>query len=303
MKKHSYRPAGSIVAQITPFENGRIDEASFRRLVEFQIKNGTAALLPCGTTGESATLSHDEHRRVVELSIQFAAGRVPVIAGTGSNSTAEALELTEHAAEAGADAALLICPYYNKPTQRGLIEHFVHIADRVDLPQILYNIPGRTGVNMLPETIVELAKHPRIVGVKEASGNIGQITQLMGLLSRASGAARDFSVVSGDDGLTYSIMALGGTGVISAAANLVPKPISRLVRAMRAGRITEARRIQFELLDLIDALFIETNPIPVKTACALLGLCRAEFRLPMCPMSPANLARLKKALRKSHVLR
>jgi len=289
---------------ITPFRSGRVDEESLRRVVEFQIKNGTDALLPCGTTGESATLSHAEHHRVVELTVQYAAGRVPVIAGTGSNSTDEALELTRHAADSGCDAALLICPYYNKPTQRGIIAHFTRIADAVDIPQILYNIPGRTGVNMLPETLASLADHPRIVGVKEASGNLSQITQLMSLLrAKKSTRASPFAVLSGEDALTFVILALGGTGVISATANVIPRQIANLVHAFEKGRADQSRNIQLDLIEIIDLMFVETNPIPAKTACALMGLCTLEFRLPLCELSPVNLGKLKAVLKKYHVIR
>ena len=304
MTKNNFKAAGSIVAMITPFKKGAVDEVALGKLIEFQIRSGTDALLPCGTTGESATLSHDEHRRVVELTQDRARGRVPVIAGTGSNSTVEALELTQHAAEVGCAAALLISPYYNKPTQRGLIEHFTYIADRVDIPQILYNIPGRTGVNILPETLAALAEHPRIVGVKEASGSIGQIAQLMSLLrGRPELRKKKFAVYSGDDQLTFSVMALGGVGVISASANIIPRQIAAIVHSFAAGRFEQSRKIQLQLLELLDALFIETNPIPVKTAASLMGLCELEFRLPLCEMTPANLARLKTVLKKYHVAR
>lgn len=304
MKRKKNIVAGSIVAMITPFRDGRVDEEAIGRIVEFQIRNGTDALLPCGTTGESATLSHDEHRQVVELTCRFARGRVPVIAGTGSNSTEEAVELTQHAAAVGCDAALLICPYYNKPTQTGLIRHFTRVADAVDIPQILYNIPGRTGVNMLPETIATLAEHPRIAGVKEASGNLAQVTQLMSYLQgKRSLRGKNFSVVSGEDALTYSILALGGTGVISAVANAIPRQIAAIVHAFAAGHMEKSRRTQLDLLEIIDVMFVETNPIPVKTACAIMGLCDLEFRLPLCELSSAHLARLKQVLRKYHVAR
>lgn len=303
MKQKKTVAAGSIVALITPFRDGRVDEESLERLIESQIRGGTDALLPCGTTGESATLTHDEHRLVVELACRFARGRVPVIAGTGSNSTEEAIELTRHAASVGCDGALLICPYYNKPTQNGLIRHFTRVADEVDIPQIMYNIPGRTGVNMTPETMAALAEHPRIVGVKEASGNVAQITQLMALLRKKSIRSDQFAVVSGEDSLTYSILALGGTGVISAVANIAPKQIAAIVHAFAAGRPDRSLARQLEMIELIDTMFIETNPIPVKTACALAGMCELEFRLPLCEMTAANLARLKTVLRKYHVIR
>jgi len=212
--------------------------------------------------------------------------------------------LTRHAADTGCAAALLICPYYNKPTQSGLIKHFTRVADEVDIPQVLYNIPGRTGVNMAPETIATLAEHPRIVGVKEASGNMAQIMQLMSLLrSRPALRKTNFSVVSGDDALTFSIMAAGGTGVISATANVVPKQIAAIVHHFAAGRFEQSRRTQLDLLELIDVMFIETNPIPAKTACALMGLCGPEFRLPLCEMSAPHLDKLKKVLKQYHVIR
>lgn len=302
---HTSRLAsGSIVALITPFRDGCIDEAALQRIIEFQIKSGTDAVLPCGTTGESATLSHDEHRQVLESTLRIVRGRVPVIAGTGSNSTAEAIELTRHAADIGCDAALLIAPYYNRPTQPGLLRHFSEIADHVDIPQIMYNIPGRTGVNILPETVAALAEHPRIIGIKEACGNISQITQLMSLLhTRPALHKKEFSVVSGDDSLIFSILALGGAGVISAAANAIPKQIAALVHEFKAGRIEKSRRIQLEMLDLIEILFAETNPIPVKTVCSMMGLCRPDLRLPLCPMSKGNLEKMKVLLRKHHVTR
>jgi 4-hydroxy-tetrahydrodipicolinate synthase len=282
---------GSIVALVTPFKDGRVDEARLRALVDFQVKNGTDAIVPCGTTGESPALSHDEHKRVVEIIVDAAAGRLPVIAGTGSNSTAEAIDLTLHAKKAGADGALLVCPYYNKPTQKGLIEHYRAIADRVDLPGIIYNIPGRTGVNMLPESILTLADHPNIVGVKEASGNVEQMTQLI------IGAGDRLSVVSGDDTLTLPLMAVGGKGVISVVANIVPKETSDLTRAALSGDWKRARELHWKLFPLSQAMFIETNPIPVKEALGMMGMIEPEFRLPLTRMSDANRERLRNALR------
>jgi 4-hydroxy-tetrahydrodipicolinate synthase len=281
---------GSIVALVTPFKDGRVDEARLRALVDFHVKNGTDAIVPCGTTGESPALSHDEHKRVVELVIQAASGRIAVIAGTGSNSTAEALDLTAHAKKAGADGALLVCPYYNKPTQQGLIEHYRTIADRVDLPGIIYNIPGRTAVNMLPESILALADHPNIVGVKEASGNLEQMTQLI------IGAGDRLSVISGDDTLTLPLMAVGGKGVISVVANIVPRETAELTHAALAGDWKRARELHLKLFPLCQAMFYETNPIPVKESMALLGMLEPEFRLPLCRMSDANRERLRKVL-------
>ena len=282
---------GSMVAVVTPFKDGRVDEAKVRELVEFHIKNGTDVLVPCGTTGESPTLSHDEHRRVIELAIQTANKRIPVVAGTGSNSTAEAIDLTRFAKNAGADGALVVLPYYNKPTQQGLIAHCRAIADAVELPLILYNIPGRTGINMLPETLAALADHPNIVGMKEATGNLEQMTQDIVL------CGAKLSFLSGDDTLTLPLMAVGGKGVISVVANIVPRDVADLTRAFLSGDWKRARELHLKLFPLCQAMFCETNPIPVKTAMALMGMINGELRLPLCPMSEANLSKLKAALR------
>jgi len=282
---------GSMVAVVTPFKDGRVDEVKVRELVEFHIKNGTDVLVPCGTTGESPTLSHDEHRRVIELTIQTANKRIPVVAGTGSNSTAEAIDLTRFAKNAGADGALVVLPYYNKPTQQGLIAHCRAIADAVELPLILYNIPGRTGINMLPETLAVLADHPNIVGMKEATGNLEQMTHDIVL------CGAKLSFLSGDDTLTLPLMAVGGKGVISVVANIVPRDVADLTRAFLSGDWKRAREIHLKLFPLCQAMFCETNPIPVKTAMALMGMINGELRLPLCPMSEANLSKLKAALR------
>jgi len=282
---------GSMVAVVTPFKDGRVDEVKVRELVEFHIKNGTDVLVPCGTTGESPTLSHDEHRRVIELAIQTANKRIPVVAGTGSNSTAEAIDLTHFAKNAGADGALVVLPYYNKPTQQGLIAHCRAIADAVELPLILYNIPGRTGINMLPETLAVLADHPNIVGMKEATGNLEQMTHDIVLC----GARLSF--LSGDDTLTLPLMAVGGKGVISVVANIVPRDVADLTRAFLSGDWKRARELHLKLFPLCQAMFCETNPIPVKTAMALMGMINGELRLPLCPMSEANLSKLKAAMR------
>lgn len=282
---------GSMVAVVTPFKDGRVDEAKVRELVEFHIKNGTDVLVPCGTTGESPTLSHDEHRRVIELTIQTANKRIPVVPGTGSNSTAEAIDLTRFAKNAGADGALVVLPYYNKPTQQGLIAHCRAIADAVELPLILYNIPGRTGINMLPETLAALADHPNIVGMKEATGNLEQMTQDIVL------CGAKLSFLSGDDTLTLPLMAVGGKGVISVVANIVPRDVADLTRAFLSGDWKRAREIHLKLFPLCQAMFCETNPIPVKTAMALMGMINGELRLPLCPMSEANLSKLKAAMR------
>ena len=282
---------GSMVALVTPFKDGRVDESTLRELVEFQIKNGTDVLVPCGTTGESPTLTHDEHRRIIELTVEAANGRIAVIAGTGSNSTTEAIDLTRYAKQAGADGALLVLPYYNKPTQAGLIAHCRAVADAADLPLILYNIPGRTGVNMLPETLAALADHPYIVGMKEATGNLEQMTQDIVL------CGDKLSFLSGDDTLTLPLLAVGGRGVISVVANIVPRDVSDLVRAFLSGDWKRAREIHLKLFPLCQAMFCETNPIPVKTAMALLGMVGGELRLPLWPISEMNLTKLKAAMR------
>jgi len=283
---------GSIVAIVTPFKNGKVDEKKLGELIDFQIKNGTSGIVPCGTTGESATLTFDEHERVIEIAIEQAKKRVPVIAGTGSNSTEEAIMLTKQAAKAGADASLQVSPYYNRPTQKGLYEHFKAIANSVDIPIILYNIAGRTGVNIEPETIAKLASDCKnIVAVKEASGSLDQMSRIKSLCPKS------FQLISGDDGLTLPVLSIGGIGIISVVANIVPKDVSDLVSAFEKGDIKKAQELHYKLLPLIKAAFIETNPIPVKTAMGLLGMCSADLRLPMCEMAPENLEKLKKALR------
>jgi 4-hydroxy-tetrahydrodipicolinate synthase len=282
---------GSLVAMVTPFRDGRVDEAKLRELVEFHVRSGTDGIVPCGTTGESPTLSHEEHKRVVEVVIQAAAGRIPVVAGTGSNCTAEAVDMTVHAARAGADGALLVSPYYNKPTQQGLYEHFRAVAQAApDLPMILYNIQGRTAVNIETETVARLAQVPNIVGVKEASGNLDQMSAVV----LAGGP--DFTVLSGDDSLTLPLMAVGGRGVISVVANFLPKETVELTHAALDGDFKRAREVHQRLFPVCRAMFMETNPIPVKEAMAMLGMIRAEWRLPMCPMTDANRDRLRKVL-------
>ncbi|MGH7382851.1 MAG: 4-hydroxy-tetrahydrodipicolinate synthase [Candidatus Methylomirabilales bacterium] len=282
---------GSIVAMVTPFRDGKVDEVKIRELVQFHVKNGTDAIVPCGTTGESPTLSHTEHKRVVEVTIEAAAGQIPVIAGTGSNSTAEAIDLTQHAKKAGADGVLMVCPYYNKPTQAGLVAHYTAVAAAVDIPIIMYNIPGRTGVNMLTETVAALAELPNIVGMKEASGSLEQMTEVISLCGDR------LTVVSGDDTLTLPLMAVGGKGVISVVANIVPKETAEMTRAALNGDWKRAKELHLRLFPLCKAMFYETNPIPVKTAMQLLGRLNGELRLPLCPMSQANRDKLQKALR------
>jgi 4-hydroxy-tetrahydrodipicolinate synthase len=283
---------------VTPFRDGEVDEATLAELVEFHVANGTDGLVPCGTTGESPTLSHGEHKRVIELVIKAARGRIPVVAGTGSNSTAEAIEMTVHAAKAGADGALLVSPYYNKPTQQGLYEHFKAIAQAApDLPLIVYNIQGRTAVNVETETMARLAQIPNIVGVKEASGNLDQMTSVI------LACGPDFSVVSGDDSLTLPLMAVGGRGVISVLANFLPREVAELTHAALDGDSKRARELHQRLFPICRAMFIETNPIPVKEAMAMLGMIRAEWRLPMCPMTDANRERLRKVLLTAGILK
>ena len=289
---------GSMVAMVTPFRDGEVDETKLRELVEFHVKHGTDGVVPCGTTGESPTLSHAEHKRVVEIVIEAAAGRIPVIAGTGSNSTAEAIDMTVHAAKAGADAALLVSPYYNKPTQQGLYEHFRAIAQAAPgLPLIVYNIQGRTAVNVETDTLKRLSEIPNIVGVKEASGSLDQMTSVV------LACGPDFSVVSGDDSLTLPLMAVGGRGVISVVANILPKEVAELAHAALDGDWKRARELHWKLFPICRAMFVETNPIPVKEAMAMLGMIRAEWRLPMCPMSDANRERLRKVLVQAGILK
>ncbi len=281
---------GSIVAIVTPFKNGEVDEDAYRKLIEFHIENGTDGIVPCGTTGESATLDHTEHARVIDIAVEAVNKRVPVIAGTGGNSTQEAIELSAHAKEVGADATLQVTPYYNKPTQEGLFQHFSAIAKAVPLPQILYNVPGRTSVNMLPETVARLAELPEMVAIKEASGDLQQMAEIVNL------AGDKITLLSGDDNITLPALAIGGKGVISVVANIVPKDTSDLVRLWEEGKIEEAREMFYKLFPLCQAMFYETNPIPVKTSVALMGMIEDEMRLPLSPMAPANLEKLKKAL-------
>jgi 4-hydroxy-tetrahydrodipicolinate synthase len=289
---------GSMVALVTPFRNNKIDEKRLRELIEFQVKNGTSAIVPCGTTGESATLTFEEHEQVIEIVIQQVNKRIPVIAGTGSNSTEEAILLTRHAALAGADASLQVAPYYNRPSQRGLYEHFKAVASSVDIPIVLYNIASRTGVNIEPETFARLVKECRnIVGVKEASGNLEQMSRIKSLCGDG------FDLISGDDALTLPVLAVGGTGVISVVANIVPGECAEMIAAFEKGDIGRARALHYKLLPLVKVMFIETNPVPVKTAMGLLGLCEPRVRLPMAEMAPENVEKLKKALKEYGLLK
>jgi len=282
---------GSFVALITPFRNGAIDEETLRQLVEFQIENGTDGIVPCGTTGEASTLDYDEHMRVIEIVIQQTKKRVPVIAGTGSNSTAEAIDLTQKAKNLGANGALLVCPYYNKPSQEGLYQHFKTIAETVALPQVLYNVPGRVGVNMLPKTVARLAEINNIVAIKEATGSLQQASEVLDL------CGDKLDVLSGDDFITFPVMTCGGKGVISVVANIMPKDVAALVDAVFSGDLAEARRLHLYLLKISNAMFVETNPVPVKTAAALMGMCGPDLRLPLVPLSDANQAVLSSVMK------
>jgi 4-hydroxy-tetrahydrodipicolinate synthase len=287
---------GVLTAIVTPLRDGEIDEDALRRLVERQIEAGVDGLVPCGSTGESATLSHAEHRRVVEIVVQAARGRVPVVAGTGSNNTREAVELTQHAKEAGADAALLISPYYNKPTQQGLVAHYAEVGRRTAFPLVVYNVPSRTASNILPATLAEIARTPQVVGVKEASGDLAQMAEVIAC------CPEDFDVLSGDDALTLPLLAIGGRGVISTSSNVAPAEMVSLVRAFRGGDVEHARRVHYQLLPLFQVLFCETNPIPVKAALETMGLVGPEIRLPLLPMAEANRERLQVVLKELGLL-
>jgi len=277
---------GALVAMITPFtQDNRIDKDGLRSNIDFLAQGGVSGIVPSGTTGESATLTFQEHKDLIDMTVDYST--VPIIAGTGSNNTTEALDLTKYAADAGADAALLISPYYNKPNDAGIIKHFTTIADNADIPQILYNVPNRTGINMKPEITSQLAKHPNIVGIKEASGDLDQISMIIEMTRD-----EDFVIISGDDALTLPIMALGGVGVISVAANIVPGTVSSLINAFNNGDMNESQRLHRELAPFIRALFLETNPIPVKKAAQLIGLAVGHLRLPLVPMSSENEAKL-----------
>jgi 4-hydroxy-tetrahydrodipicolinate synthase len=282
---------GSIVAIITPFKDNKVDEECYRELIEVQIEAGTSAIVPCGTTGESATLTMEEHSRVIDVAVEAVNKRVPVIAGTGGNSTQEAIELTEHAKKAGADATLQVTPYYNKPTQEGLYQHFKAIAAAAPLPQVLYNVPGRTSVNMLPETVARLAELPEVVAIKEASGDLVQMAEIVRL------TGDKVTLLSGDDNVILPVLGIGGKGVISVVANIVPKDTADVIKAWEEGNFDGAKELFYKLFPLCQAMFYETNPIPVKTSLALMGKIREEMRLPLAPMSPANRERLQKALK------
>ncbi len=277
--------SGSIVAIVTPFRDGALDLPTLERLVEMHAVAGTSGIVPCGTTGESATLSHQEHEKVIDTVVRVVDGRIPVIAGTGSNATAEAIRLTKHAEEAGADGSLLIAPYYNRPTQEGLYRHFMAVADAVSLPLVLYNIPSRTGVNIDVDTFVRLSEHENIVAVKEASGRTDMTADIL--------KATKLTVLAGDDSMTVPVLALGGRGVISVAANVVPRSMADLVDFFMEGNLDESRKLYYRLLPLFRMLFVEVNPVPVKHALGIAGVMSPEVRAPLCPLRPESGQRLR----------
>ena len=281
---------GAMVAVVTPFKNGVVDEEALGNLVEFQAREGTDVIVPCGTTGESATLSHKEHEIVVKVVVEAAKGKMKVLAGTGSNNTEEAISLTRFAKEAGADGALLITPYYNKPPQEGLVQHFKAVLDAVDIPTVLYNVPGRTSVNMLPETVAKCAEIPNVVGIKEATGSLQHISKIIEL------CGPDFNVISGDDFTTLPLLAVGGVGTISVTGNICPRDNKDMIEAFRKGDLDTARKLHYKTSPLNEAMFLETNPIPVKAALALMGKIGWEIRLPLIPISEANRDKLKTIL-------
>lgn len=288
---------GAFTALVTPFSGGRIDEEAYRNLIEWQVENGINGVVPCGTTGESATLSHDEHKQAIRICVDQIKGRVPVLAGAGSNNTAEAVELARFAKEAGADGVLLITPYYNKPTQEGLYQHFRHIAAEVPLPYILYNVPGRTGVNLLPATVARLHRDiPEILGIKEATGDLNQASQILEY------CGPDFQVLSGDDFTVLPLLALGGCGAISVVSNILPRKVSDLCAAWFSANLSEARRLHFELASCARMMFVETNPIPAKTALAMMNRIKPELRLPLTPLSAANADALRAFLTKEGII-
>ena len=284
------RFAGAYTALATPFRDGEIDERALRGMIEFQIQGGISGLVPCGTTGEAATMTIEEHNRVVDIVIDQTMDRVPVIAGTGSNDTRCAIDHTVHAARSGATAALVVVPYYNKPTQEGMYRHFAAVAEATDLPIILYNVPGRTGVNLAPETVLRLAEIPTVVGIKEASGSLDQVSQI------ALGAPSDFTILSGDDSLTLPLMAVGGHAASSGVSNIVPDAVSNLVTHALNGNYSAARSVHQRLFDLCRAMFLENNPTAVKTAASMLGLCTGELRPPLTDLAETNRHKLAAAL-------
>ena len=282
---------GAFVAIVTPFIDGQIDEQGLVDLIEFHIANGTHGIVPCGTTGESATMSHEEHHRVVELTVKTVNGRVPVVAGSGSNSTAEAIDLTSNAKDAGVDGVLMVSPYYNKPSQEGLYQHYKAVAEAVDVPIILYNVPSRTSSNIMPQTVARLAQIDNIAGIKEASADLNQISQLIRL------CPDDFSVLSGDDFTSMPTVLIGGTGLISVTSNVAPRDVADMMDAALAGDLAKANRLHYKLFPLMQAMFYDTNPVPAKKSLEIMGKIKSgNPRLPLCSMDEDTLARLKAAL-------
>lgn len=288
---------GSMVAIVTPFKNGKIDEKAFEHLIEWHIKEGTHGIVPCGTTGEASTLDYEEHYKVIEIAVKVVNKRIPVIVGTGSNSTEEAIMITKKAEQLGADAALIVTPYYNKPTQEGLYRHFKTIASSTGLPIILYNVPGRTSVNLLPSTVARLAEIPQIMGIKEATGDMKQVSEIIRL------CGDKITVLSGDDFTNLTLLALGGKGAISVTANICPGDMAELFNAWERGDIAKARQLHYKLEPINKVMFIETNPIPVKTALSMIGKITEEFRLPLCEMSQSNKEKLAEVLRNAGLIK
>lgn len=286
---------GSFVAMVTPFRDGKLDEAGIRSLVDFHLENGTHGIVACGTTGESATLSHEEHDRVVEIVVGHVNGRIPVIAGAGSNSTIEAVQRTKFAKDAGADGALIVVPYYNKPTQEGLYQHFCAVAEAADIPNVLYNVPGRTVIQIEPDTVARLAEIPNIVGIKEATGNISNTCELV------SKCPKDFFILSGDDFVTLPMMAMGAVGTISVTANVAPADVAAMCQAQLDGDFDAALKRHYKMWELNRMMFVETNPIPAKATLAIMGKIGLEYRLPLCPPSAENMKKLE-AFAKSYGL-
>jgi 4-hydroxy-tetrahydrodipicolinate synthase len=288
---------GSIVAIVTPYKNSKFDEKAYGDLIEWHIAEGTHGIVPCGTTGEASTLDFEEHYRVIEVAVKAANKRIPVIAGTGANSTEEAIDLTKKAKKLGADGALLVTPYYNKPTQEGLYRHYKAIADAVKIPIVLYNVPGRTAVNMLPSTVARLTECENIVAIKEATGDMKQVSELIRLCGDR------ITVISGDDFTTFPMLALGGKGAISVTANIAPKDMAEMFNAWVKGDIARARELHYKLEPLNSAMFIETNPIPVKTALSMMGKIKEELRLPLCEMSKMNKEKLEDVLKNAKIIK
>lgn len=282
--------SGSLCAIITPFKKGKIDEEALRNLIAFQIQNGTKGIVPCGTTGESATMSHEEHRRVIDITVEAVNKQVPVIAGTGSNSTNEATLLTRYAKDAGVDGALLITPYYIKPTQEGLFRHYRQIADEVDIPQILYNVPGRTGVSITPETVARLATHPNIVAIKDATGSLDYASEIHALC--------DITILSGNDSLNLPLLSIGAKGAISVATNVIPRQVADMIDFFLAGNTKKAEELHKKIFPLVRSLFIETNPIPVKAALEMMSLIGGEIRMPLTPLSDKAASQLRAEMEK-----